>query len=239
MINPKNNIITLRPADDRGHTDLGWLDSFHTFSFGEYQDPEHMGFRTLRVINDDTVDPGQGFGLHPHRDMEIISYVIDGELQHKDSLGHGSVLKAGEIQAISAGTGISHSEFNPSKNKKVHFLQIWIFPRKKGLTPRYQQRPLAGLKNDRGLTLFASEREHDGTLLINQDANIYHGKLTIGQNLDYTMAADHGVWVQMIAGEISLNGHKLTKGDGIAVEGTGTITMAADKASEFLLFDLK
>ncbi|MGE0267385.1 MAG: pirin family protein [Candidatus Omnitrophota bacterium] len=235
----KNKTITVRHADGRGHADFGWLDSYHTFSFGEYQDPEHTRFRTLRVINDDTVQPGNGFDAHPHRDMEIISYVIEGELEHKDSLGHGSVLTAGEVQAICAGTGITHSEFNPSAAHPVHFLQIWIFPGEKGLKPRYQQLPLSGLKKDRGLTLFASNREEDRCLFISQDARVYHGQLARGQSRVYPATPDRGLWVQMITGELTLDGQSLKTGDGAAIEHAQEITLKSPEASEFLLFDLK
>lgn len=235
----KNKTIAVRRAQERGHADFGWLDSYHTFSFGEYQDPEHTRFRTLRVINDDTVQPGHGFDAHPHRDMEIISYVIEGELEHKDSLGHGSVLTAGEVQAICAGTGITHSEFNPSDDRRVHFLQIWIFPEEKGLKPRYQQLRLSGLKKDRGLTLFVSNHEEDRCLFIHQDARVYHGQLTPGQTRIYPASPGRGLWVQMITGELSLDGHTLVKGDGAAVEQAAEITLKCTGSAEFLLFDLK
>ncbi|MBP9854071.1 MAG: pirin family protein [Candidatus Omnitrophica bacterium] len=232
-------MITVRRANERGHANFGWLNSFHTFSFGEYHDPNHMSFRTLRVINDDTVQPANGFGEHPHRDMEIISYVIDGELEHKDSLGHGAVLKTGEVQAICAGTGITHSEFNPSKTKAVHFLQIWILPGKKGLKPRYQQEMLSRFKNDNGLTLFVSNREEDQCLIISQDAKIYHGKLKAGQSRKYQTSKDRGLWIQMINGNITVGENVISQGDGISIEQTTEFTLESISDSEFLLFDLK
>jgi len=190
---PSNN-IKVRKANERGHANLGWLNSYFTFSFADYYDPHYMGYRTLRVINDDTIDVGQGFGMHPHKDMEIVSYLIAGDLQHKDSMGHGAIIKEGNLQRITAGTGILHSEFNPSSQKKTRLLQIWILPEKKGLKPSYQELNLRDLKN--GLALIASNQEKEGVLKIHQDAQIYRGYLPEGEKADYALKQGRGLWIQ-------------------------------------------
>jgi len=237
MLNAEN--ITIRRSPERGHIHHGWLDSFHTFSFGDYEDPRHMGFRTLRVINEDTVDPGEGFGAHPHRDMEIVTYVISGALEHKDSMGHGSVIQPGDVQKFSAGTGVVHSEYNASKTEKVHFLQIWIVPEKKGIKPAYDQLTIGDLKEDNGLTLFASYTETPGAIRMHQDVRIYRGILKKGQNRPFTMKDGRGLWFQMIKGALEIGGQKAEAGDGIAIERTSSIMMKAVTDTEFLLFDLK
>lgn len=237
MLNAEN--ITIRRSSERGRVHHGWVESFHTFSFGDYEDPEHTGFRTLRVINEDTVDPGEGFGAHPHRDMEIITYVISGALEHKDSMGHGSVIHPGDAQKISAGTGIAHSEYNASKTEKVHFLQIWILPEKRGIKPAYDQLTINDLKEDNGLTLFAAADDSPGTIRMHQDVKIYRGLLKKGQNRPLTMKDGRGLWFQMIKGTLEIGGHTAETGDGVAVERTSSIMMKAVTDTEFLLFDLK
>ncbi len=229
-------IIKIRKAADRGHADHGWLDSWHTFSFASYHDPDHMGFRTLRVINDDTVHGGKGFGTHPHRDMEILSYVIDGALEHKDSMGNGSVIRSGHVQRITAGTGIAHSEFNHSPDDPVHFLQIWIVPDRKGLEPSYAEADMSAA--GRGMRLIASPAGTDGSIIIHQDARVYLGRMETGTELSHPTAAGRGIWVQVIAGEINVAGEDLAPGDGISVENLDRIPIEARSEAEFLLFDL-
>ena len=230
--------IVLRESDDRGRAGFGWLESRHTFSFGDYHDPSHTGFRSLRVINEDRVQPGKGFGAHAHRDMEIISYVVEGELEHKDSMGNGSVISAGCFQKITAGTGITHSEFNPSVNKIVHFLQIWILPRERGLTPSYSELDLSGQAADTGLRLVASPRKEKGTILINQDVMIYSGRLN-SVSVNYHVDDHRGLWFQMISGRCSVNGQALSAGDGLSVEGFQDVAISAEESGEFILFDMK
>ncbi len=229
--------IQLRRSDERGRTELDWLDSRHTFSFGDYSDPKHMEFRSLRVINDDRVSPGGGFGTHPHRDMEIITYVIEGELEHKDSLGTGSVIRPGDLQKMSAGTGIMHSEFNPSQKDPVHLLQIWIIPEKNGLKPVYQQ---ISLKNKKvaGLTLVGSRRPKDGVIHIQQDVELFLGRFEAGRKEVYSVSSQRGVWLQLIKGELDVNGQVMSAGDGLAVEETLGLILEARADAEFLLFDL-
>jgi quercetin 2,3-dioxygenase len=231
-------MIRIRPAASRGRTETGWLDSRHTFSFADYHDPSQMGFRTLRVINDDIVLPGQGFGTHPHRDMEIISYVIEGRLAHKDSLGHGSIIVPGEIQRMSAGTGIQHSEFNPSREEKVRFLQIWILPERHGLTPGYEQRSFpAELRHDR-LALVAAPDGRDGAVTIHQDAEIHAGLLSPGATVTYAIKPGRHAWLQVAAGAAMLNGTALVEGDGAAVSGENLLAIQGVQPANFLLFDL-
>jgi len=235
----KNQNIKVRPANERGHANHGWLNSFHTFSFADYHDPQHMGFRSLRVINDDTVQPGKGFGEHAHRDMEIISYVIEGALEHKDSMGNGSVIKQGNIQRITAGKGITHSEFNHSKEDELKFLQIWIEPDQQGLNPSYQELSLNDIKEDNMLALFASNDKKDKVIHVNQDVRIYYGEFGLDNEAKYTIQKDRGVWIQMIDGELSVNGVHLSKGDGLAIEEVENIQLKSTINSQFLLFDLK
>lgn len=231
-------MIKVRPAAERGHANHGWLDSRHTFSFANYYDPRFMGFRDLRVINEDRVAPGQGFGTHGHRDMEILSYVIEGGLEHRDSMGNGEVIRPHEWQRMTAGTGVRHSEFNASETEKVHFLQIWILPEKDNLTPGYEQKMFAPEEKTGKLKLVASKGGDDGSLNINQDVRLYNGILPAGTELKQELAAGRNAWVQIIKGELEINGVKLTAGDGAAVSEETLLTFKANQDSEVLLFDL-
>ncbi|HXS69537.1 MAG TPA: pirin family protein [Candidatus Polarisedimenticolia bacterium] len=227
---------TIRKANERGHANHGWLDSYHTFSFANYYDPEWMGYRSLRVINDDLVMPGEGFGTHPHRDMEIITYVLSGQLEHKDSMGNGRIIKPGELQYMAAGTGVQHSEFNPSNEEAVHFLQIWIQPDRKGTKPNYAEKSLKEVREG-ALKLVTSKTGRDGSIAINQDADLYLGKLGEGNRVTHTLAPGRHAWVHVAEGEVSLDGKKLSGGDAAAIE-EGTVELSATKPSQVLLFDL-
>lgn len=227
---------TIRRSAERGHTEFGWLDSRHSFSFGEYYDPEHVAFRSLRVINDDQVAPGMGFGTHPHRDMEILTYVVSGQLQHRDSMGNGRIIEAGELQAMSAGKGITHSEFNPSRTEPAHFLQIWIQPREKGLTPSYGE--LKPASTPAALTVLASPDARDGSLLIHQDVVLLLGTLAEGESVTYRADPSRGLWVQVITGSLRLDGETLFQGDSARLEDVADLTLTAAEASKFLVFDL-
>lgn len=227
-----------RPAAERGHADHGWLNSYHTFSFADYHDPAHMGFRTLRVINDDRVAPGQGFGAHPHRDMEIFSYVLEGALAHKDSLGNGRVLKPGEIQLMSAGTGVTHSEFNPSADALTHFLQVWILPRERGLKPGYTEWHPTAEQAAMPKVLVISPDGRDRSAVIHQDAFIHRLRLSPGQTASHDLAPGRGLWLQVASGELRVNGEPLAAGDGISTESPGVLTFSASQPGEALLFDL-
>lgn len=232
-------MITLRPANERGHHNHGWLDANHSFSFGEYYDPAHMGFRSLRVINEDRVQPGQGFPTHPHRDMEIITYVLEGALEHKDSMGNGSVIRPGDIQYMSAGSGVTHSEFNHSKSELVHLLQIWIMPSELKAKPRYDQKTF--VKEDKlgKLRLLASSDGREGSVAIRQDAKLFACVLTSEQKLSYELASGRHAWLQVARGEIKLNDQTLRQGDGAAISQESTLhVVGTAKESEFLLFDL-
>lgn len=235
----KTTTMRIRPAGERGVAEFGWLSSRHSFSFGHYYDPEHPGLGALRVINDDTVQPGQGFGTHPHHDMEIISIVVEGALEHKDSLGTGSVIRPGELQRITAGTGVQHSEFNPSSSEEVRFLQIWIEPEKSGLTPSYEQRhfPFDEMRN--AWQLVASREGRNGSLKVHQDVSLYRTQLTEGAKVGHSIDRGRQVWIQVVEGTVAVNGKLLTEGDGAAIEGPGevTVTGTADW-SDTLLFDL-
>lgn len=231
-------MITLRPANERGRANLGWLDSRHTFSFSDYFDPRHMGFRSLRVINEDRVAPGQGFGTHGHRDMEIISYVISGGLEHRDSMGNGEVLRPHEWQRMSAGTGIRHSEFNASKSEPVHFLQIWILPDQENLKPEYEQKLFAPEEKQDVLKLVASADGREGSLRIHQDVSLYNGILRAGQTVEQKLGTGRHGWVQVAKGQVSINGQTLSAGDGAAISDEELLKIAADEDSEILLFDL-
>jgi redox-sensitive bicupin YhaK (pirin superfamily) len=234
-------MITIRAAGDRGHADHGWLNSWHTFSFANYHDPAHMGFRTLRVINDDRVAPGKGFGAHAHRDMEIISYVLEGSLAHKDSMGERHVIGPNTIQAMSAGTGIVHSEFNPSENEPVHFLQIWIEPAMEDVEPSYQQISFAPAEKRGRLKLLAGPhaKNTEGSAIIHQDALVYAAELGAGESLRQPLTAGRYGWVQVAYGSILLNGHRLGEGDGAAVSDERELSFTGDGPdSEFLFFDL-
>jgi len=231
-------MIQLRPSSERGHFDFGWLDTYHTFSFGDYHHPDHMGFRVLRVINEDRVQPGQGFGTHPHRDMEIVTVVLEGALEHRDSLGTGSVIRPGEVQCMSAGKGITHSEFNPSKAEPVHLLQIWILPDQRGHDPRYDQKKFPAGTPEGRLQLVVSGSGRDGSLSIHQDAEIYAGKLADGAEMAHRLRPDRHAWVQVARGALSLDGRRLSAGDGAAVSGQERLSLKAEGPSEALLFDL-
>ncbi len=230
--------IVVRRAGERGHANHGWLDSYHTFSFGEYYDVQHMGFRSLRVINEDRVAGGEGFGLHPHRDMEIFTYVIEGALQHEDSMGHASVIHAGSIQKITAGTGIEHSEFNGSKEAEVHFLQIWIVPNKKGLTPGYQEIAVVPAKDSHPLLLIGSPEGGKDIVQFNQDVQVFKGYLQSAESCTYQIQSGRGVWIQVISGELEMNEVVLLSGDGAAVENIGTLWLNAKEGAAFMLFDM-
>ena len=228
---------TIRRSNERGHAEHGWLDSYHTFSFADYHDAKWMGYRSLRVINDDLVMPGMGFGTHPHRDMEIISYVLSGAIEHKDSMGNGRVIRAGEFQYMAAGTGVQHSEFNPSKTEPLRLLQIWIQPDAKGVTPRYAERNLAKAETG-NLHLVASKSGRDGSIAIHQDANLSFAKLDAGQQVAYPLAAGRHAWVHIAEGEVEVNGAKLTGGDAVGVSEENVLNIAATKPSQVLVFDL-
>ena len=232
-------MITIRRHDERGHADLGWLDSRHTFSFGSYRDRRYMGFRSLRVINEDRVAPGQGFGAHSHSDMEIISYVLDGALEHKDSLGNGATIRPGEVQRMTAGTGITHSEYNPSPSQSVHFLQIWILPDREGLPPGYEQRFFLSAEKQGRLRLVASPDGSDGSVTLHQDARLYLSQLGAGDTLLQQINPGRHAWVQVVNGAVTLNGQSsLVAGDGAAVSDEQRLEIGADTGSEVLLFDL-
>lgn len=231
-------MITVRPRDERGHFDHGWLDTRHTFSFAEYFDPDHMGFRSLRVINEDRVQPGQGFGTHPHRDMEIVTYVLDGALAHRDSMGNGSVIRPGDVQRMTAGTGITHSEFNHSNDAPVHFLQIWIVPDRRGLTPSYEQKTIPAEATAGRLCAVASQDGGDGSVTINQDATLYTAVLAPGQAVTHAFAPGRHGWLQVARGQVALDGRSLAAGDGAAISGEKAVTVSGESAAEILLFDL-
>jgi quercetin 2,3-dioxygenase len=230
-------MITIRRSGERGRADHGWLDSRHTFSFADYHDPEHMGFGTLRVINEDRVAPGAGFERHAHRDMEILSYVLEGALEHKDSLGTGSIIRPGDVQRMSAGTGIQHSEFNSSQQDPVHFLQIWILPERRGIAPGYEQKTFT-LDATEGLLLVASRDGRNGALTVHQDVDVYAGRLAAGDSVKHVLCANRTGWLQVARGEVDLNGLKLGVGDGAAVEQETDLLIHARAAAEILLFDM-
>jgi quercetin 2,3-dioxygenase len=231
-------MIVSRMADERGRADFGWLDSRHTFSFGEYYDPRFMGFRALRVINEDRVKPGYGFPTHPHRDMEILSYVLEGALAHKDSMGTGSVIRPGDVQRMSAGTGVLHSEMNPSPAEPVHFFQIWLLPERRGIEPGYEQKHFGASEKQGRLRLVASRDARDGTVVINQDVDLYASVLEAGESVHLAMRPGRHAWVQVARGGILLNGTPLTAGDGAAVSEEAALDFTATAASELLVFDL-
>jgi len=231
-------VITVRPAAERGQTDWGWLDSRHTFSFGEYHDPRHMGFRSLRVINDDRVTPGAGFGTHGHRDMEILSYVLEGGLEHKDSTGGGGVIRPGEIQFMRAGTGVTHSEYNASKTEPVHFLQIWVVPDTRGLAPRYDQKPFDTAAAREGFVLLASKAGRGGAIQVQQDVSLWMTRLAEGDERAHALAPAQHAWLHVARGAVTLNGHALAEGDGAAVADEASIHLAGRSDAEVLLFDL-
>jgi redox-sensitive bicupin YhaK (pirin superfamily) len=232
-------MISVRRSADRGRFDHGWLDTRHTFSFAGYHDPEHMGFRDLRVINEDTVRPGEGFGTHPHRDMEIMSYVVSGALEHRDSLGNGAVLRPGEVQVMSAGRGVTHSEFNPSRDESGHFLQIWVLPARKGTEPRWDQKEFP-LQDRRGvLRPVVSPDGRDGSLTWGQDVTVYASILPAGAALEHAIPAGRHAWIQIVRGALDVGGTRLAAGDGAAVSDEGALNLVAAEETELLLFDLR
>ena len=232
------SVLTIRKAADRGHFDYGWLDTHHTFSFSGYHDPRHVHYRTLRVINEDVVQPGQGFVTHPHDDMEILTYVLSGELAHRDSTGGLGTIRPGELQHMTAGTGLTHSEFNASRTDPVHLYQIWIFPERKGLTPSYGQKRFDPAERRNRLQLVASRDGADGSLTIRQDARIYLADLEAGATLEHESDPDRGLWIQVLRGGIELNGASATAGDGIAIESEAAIALRAKGPAEVMVFDL-
>ncbi len=231
-------MITVRASEQRGHFNHGWLDTYHTFSFADYHDAEHMHFRALRVINEDVVAPGQGFGTHPHRDMEIITYVLDGALEHRDSLGNGSIIRPGDGQRMSAGSGILHSEFNPSPMDPVHLLQIWILPEQKGLEPSYEQKAFAPEDKQGKWKVIAERMPAEGAVKIHQDVKLSVASLEAGEQITYLLAKGRHAWLQIARGSVTLNGTALKQGDGAAVSQESELTIAAGQAAEVLLFDL-
>ncbi|MGY8769773.1 MAG: pirin family protein [Pirellulales bacterium] len=231
-------MIQLRKSEDRGHMSHGWLDANHSFSFAGYHDPNNMGFRSLRVMNEDRIAPGQGFGTHPHNDMEIVTYVLEGALQQKDNMGNGEVLTPGEFQRMSAGTGITHSEFNPSATEPVHLYQIWLKPSQKGIAPSYEQKRFddAGMNNQ--LRLVASPTAEAGSLAIHQDARIYLSRLDENQSVQHTLASGRYAWLQVLRGSVSLNGQSLSTSDGAAISDATRLEITAESSAEIMLFDL-
>lgn len=231
-------MITIRKAEARGHANHGWLDTYHTFSFANYYDPNHMGFQALRVINEDRVSPGAGFGTHGHRDMEIITYVLEGALEHKDSIGNGSVMQPGDVQRMSAGTGILHSEFNHSHTESVHLLQIWLLPEKRGIAPSYEQHNFGIAKTPGELRLVAARDGRDGALTVHQDVDLYAAVLQKGDRVARSLNPNRHAWVQVARGSVNLNGLPLTQGDGAAISEETEIALEATTDAEILLFDL-
>jgi len=231
-------MLTIRKASDRGHADHGWLDSHHTFSFADYHDPNHMGFRALRVINDDRVAGGQGFGAHPHRDMEIISYVLEGALAHKDSMGTGAVIRPGDVQRMSAGTGVVHSELNASRDDEVHFLQIWIQPDRRGVTPGYAQRAFPESERRGRLRLVASPDGRDGSITLQADALVYAGVFGSGEAAELELSDRRHAWIQVARGKARVNGHEVTAGDGVALTEERRLQIEGIDDGEVLVFDL-
>jgi len=231
-------MITVRLAGERGHVDHGWLDTYHTFSFASYYKPEHMGFRSLRVINEDRVSPGKGFGTHPHDNMEILTYIVEGALEHRDSIGHGSVIRPGDIQRMSAGTGITHSEFNASATEQAHLLQIWILPERSNIQPSYEQKFFGHEEKSGKLCLLASQDGRDGSVSLHQDVDVYATILDTGQKVALDLSPGRHAWVQVVRGRISLNGHDLDRGDGAAASEEKLLTFTAQTEAEILVFDL-
>jgi len=232
------SMMKIRRANERGHADHGWLNAWHSFSFAGYYDPAHMGFRSLRVINDDTVAPGAGFGTHPHRDMEIITYILSGALEHKDSLGNGRIIRPGEVQYMAAGTGVQHSEFNPSEQEPVHLLQIWIQPDRQGVTPRYAEKSFAKARTG-ALHLVASKSGRDDSIAINQDADLFLARLQSGESIAHSLRADRHAWVHVAEGSVELNGETLSAGDAAAVSAQSELKITSKSTAQVLLFDLQ
>jgi redox-sensitive bicupin YhaK (pirin superfamily) len=231
-------MITIRKAEERGHFDFGWLNTYHSFSFGEYYDPKHTQFRTLRVINEDFVQPGRGFPRHGHRDMEIVTYILAGALEHRDSMGTGSIIRRGDAQRMSAGTGVTHSEANPSPTEPVHLLQIWILPDQQGSQPEYEEKKFSDDEKRNKLRLIVSPEGNDGSVKIHQDAKIYASLLDEGRTVDHALENGRSAWIQVAAGSVTLNDIDLKQGDGAAVSQESTIRLMAREPAEILLFDL-
>ena len=231
-------MIAIRKAAERGHANHGWLDTYHTFSFGSYRDPLQMGFRSLRVMNEDFVAPGQGFGTHPHHDMEIVTYVLQGALEHKDSMGNGEVLRPGEFQRMSAGTGITHSEFNPSETEPVHLYQIWLRPERNGIEPSYEQKQFSEAERHNRLRLVASQDAAYDSLLIHQDARIYLSSLSKGKHVKHSIAPERHAWLQVLRGTVSVNERELATSDGAAISEESELHILATQPGEVMLFDL-
>ncbi len=235
MINPK---ISLRKSRERGHANHGWLDSYHSFSFANYYDPAHMGYSVLRVINEDVIAPAQGFGMHPHRDMEIITYMLQGELRHEDSLGNGSVIKAGDVQRMTAGTGIVHSEFNASNIEPAHLLQIWLLPERDNIEPGYEEKHFDAAEKQGRWRLIASHDGREGSLKIHQDIALYAAVLTKGEQLSYDMGTARSLYLQVARGSVDLNGETMVAGDAAKIDMQQAVAVRAIEAAELLLFDL-
>jgi quercetin 2,3-dioxygenase len=231
-------MINIRRGDERGLTRLDWLDSRHTFSFNDYYDPKHMGFRSLRVINDDRVAPSGGFGTHGHRDMEILTYVLEGSVEHRDSLGTGSVIRRGDIQRMSAGTGIRHSEFNPSTTEPVHFLQIWLVPKENRLRPEYDQKHFSDQDKRSQLRLIVSHNGRDGSLAIHQDADVFAALVLPGEQVTHRLRPGRHAWLQVAKGAVTVNGHELKAGDGASISDEPLLEITGTEPAEVLLFDL-
>jgi len=231
-------MLQIRRAADRGHADHGWLDTYHTFSFSDYYDPAHMGFRALRVINEDRVQPGMGFGTHGHKDMEIVTYVLEGALEHKDSMGNGSALRPGEFQRMSAGTGVRHSEFNPSATEPVHLYQIWLLPGRNGIQPSYEQELFGEDSKRARFQLVASPDGGDESLRIHQDARVYLSKLDAGQKVTHELSSGRHAWLQVLRGNVTVNGRALKTSDGVAVSDEPLLTVVAEDPAEVMLFEL-
>lgn len=231
-------MIRIRKGNERGHFNHGWLNTFHTFSFGDYHDPQHMGFRSLRVMNEDFIEAGQGFGMHGHRDMEIITYVLEGSLEHRDSLGHGSVLRAGDFQRMTAGSGIRHSEFNPSIESPLHLYQIWLLPEARGLTPGYEERRMNETGSHDGFRLVASRDGRDSSLVVHQDVSIYLADLKPEQSLVHPLSEDRHAWLQVLRGEIDLSGQTMYAGDGAAISLESDVRVTGVSNTEIMFFDM-
>lgn len=231
-------MMTIRPSHERGHFDHGWLETYHSFSFDRYHDPAHMGFRSLRVLNEDRVQPGRGFGTHPHRDMEIITCVLSGALEHRDSMGNGSVIRVGDVQRMSAGTGITHSEFNASEDQPVHLLQIWILPEREGITPGYEQKAVPRAERRGRLRVLAAPDGANGAVTIHQDARLLTAILDPGEEVCHSLDREKYAWIQVAAGDIVVNGESLRQGDGAAISGEEEIRIRGVTQAEVFLFDL-
>ena len=231
-------MITIRKSTTRGHFNHGWLDTYHTFSFDQYYDPAHMHFRTLRVINEDRVAPAHGFPTHSHRDMEIVTYILSGALEHRDSMGNGSVIRPGDVQRMTAGSGVSHSEFNPSRTEPCHLLQIWILPNARNLTPGYEQKFFGDEERTGKLCLIASPNGAADSVTIHQDARVYAAQLELGSSVSHVLEAGRHAWIQVARGAVTLSGHELNQGDGAAVNGESQLQLSAQDSAEILVFDL-